>query len=169
MKYRSLFGAAILTTFFFASESKAQTYSAGLPSRWAAFPREVKNSGFKTEFPARIGLRRINDGKTPPVVPFHKKQFLILSAAVHGASLADMHQTLKERKHSWWYEADPLARPFVKLPAPAYYAVGLAMATSLNWISWKMGHSRRWHRLAAIPQLLAIAGNTHGYKSNLFQ
>ena len=137
MKYRSLFGTAILATFFFASESKAQTYSAGLPSRWAAFPREVKNSGFKTEFPARIGLRRINDGKTPPVVPFHKKQFLILSAAVHGASLADMHQTLKERKHSWWYEADPLARPFVKLPAPAYYAVGLAMATSLTGLAGK--------------------------------
>jgi len=31
-----------------------------------------------------------------------------------------------------------------------------------------MGHSRRWHKLAAIPQLLAIAGNTHGYTTNRF-
>ena len=58
---------------------------------------------------------------------------------------------------------------FVRLPTPAYYATGLAMATGPNWISWKMGHSRRWHRLGAIPQLLAIGGNTYGYQSNRFQ
>jgi hypothetical protein len=81
---------------------------------------------------------------------------------------SDMHQTLKERKYDWWYEADPLAKPFVRLPAPAYYATGLAMATGLNWVSWKMGHSRRWHKLAAIPQLFAIGGNTYGYMSNRF-
>jgi len=80
-----------------------------------------------------------------------------------------MHQTLKERQYTWSYENAPLAKPFVRLPTPAYYATGLAMATGLNWISWKMGHSRRWHRLAAIPQLLAIGGNTCGCQSNRFQ
>jgi hypothetical protein len=48
-----------------------------------------------------------------------------------------MHQTLAVRNYSWWYETDPFARPFAKLPAPAYYATGLAMATGLNWLSWK--------------------------------
>jgi len=46
MKYRSLFGAAILTTFFFASESKAQTYSAGSLAM-GRVRTQVKNSGFK--------------------------------------------------------------------------------------------------------------------------
>src|SRR5882724_9706440 len=98
-----------------------------------------------------------------------RSQKFRLQNRIPCANWVKENQTRKDRKHSWWYEADPLARPFVKLPAPAYYAVGLAMATGLNWISWKMGHSRRWHTLAAIPQLLAIAGNTHGYKSNLFR
>ena len=77
-----------------------------------------------------------------------------------------MHQTLQERKCSCWREADPLARPFIRLPAPAYYASGLAMATGLNWLSWKMAHSRRWHKLAPVPQLLAVGGNLNGFRSN---
>jgi hypothetical protein len=32
-----------------------------------------------------------------------------------------------------------------------------------------MGHSRKWRKLAAIPQLLVIGGNTYGYESNRFQ
>jgi hypothetical protein len=91
---------------------------------------------------------------------------VLLSAAVYGASLADMHQTLAVRQNSWWYETDPAARPFAKLPAPAYYATGLAMATGVNWLSWKMAHSRRWRKLAPIPQLLAISGNLYGLHTN---
>ena len=168
MKYRSILGAAILTVVFSATESKAQTYSVESVSRPVAFAPEVKTPELKAESPAPIVIKKSDDAKTLPVVRFHKTQFLILSAAVYGASLADMHQTVQERKYSWWYETNPLARPLVRLPTPAYYATGLAMATGLNWISWKMGHSRKWHRLAAIPQLIAIGGNTYGYKSNLF-
>jgi hypothetical protein len=168
MKDRNILGTAILTVFFSATGSKAQTSATGPVLRPAAFAREVKNPGFTAESPAPLRLKEINGAKPLSAVRFHKKQFLILSAAVYGASLADMHATLQERKHSWWYETDPLARPFVKLPAPAYYATGLAMATGLNWISWKMGHSRKWRRLAAIPQLLAVGGNTYGFKSNRF-
>jgi hypothetical protein len=97
-----------------------------------------------------------------------KKRFVLLSAAVYGAALADMHQTLEVRNNSWWYETDPLARPFARLPAPAYYATGLAMATGVNWLSWKMAHSRRWHKLAPIPQLLAITGNLYAFRTNRF-
>ena len=97
-----------------------------------------------------------------------KKRFLFLSAGVYGAALADMHGTLQVRRNSWWYETDPLAKPFVRLPTPAYYVTGLAMATGINWLSWKMAHSRRWHRLAPIPQLLSIGGNLYGFQSNRF-
>ncbi|HEX4545249.1 MAG TPA: hypothetical protein VH110_02730 [Candidatus Acidoferrum sp.] len=107
--------------------------------------------------------------RSGPVLPARssKTGFLLLSAGVYAASFADMHQTLARRNNSGWYEADPLARPLVRLPAPAYYATGLAMATGINWLSWKMAHSRRWHRLAPIPQLLAISGNLYGFRSNL--
>ncbi len=104
--------------------------------------------------------------KPPP--HFSRARFAVLSASVYVAAFADMHQTLQERKYSWWSEADPLARPLVRLPAPAYYATGLLMATGLNLLSWKMAHSRRWHKLAPIPQLLAVGGNINGFRSNLF-
>jgi hypothetical protein len=104
--------------------------------------------------------------KPPP--HFSRTRFVLLSASVYVAAFADMHQTLQERKYSWWCEADPLARPLVRLPTPAYYATGLAMATGLNWLSWKMAHSRRWHKLAPIPQLLAVGGNLNGFRSNIF-
>ena len=168
MKYRSILGAAILAAVFSASESRAQTYWVESAARAAEFEPKAKTPEIKLESPAPIAIKKNSDAKTFSVVRFHTKQFLILSAAVYGASLADMHQTLQERKYPWWYETDPVARPLVRLPTPAYYAAGLAMATSLNWISWKMGHSRKWHRLAAIPQLIAIGGNAYGYKSNLF-
>lgn len=166
MKDRSILRAAILIVLVFSTDGRAQTHSDEPVFRPTVFPREAKKSSLKTELVAPIRIRANNDVKPLLAGRFHKKQFLILSAAVYGASLADMHQTLKARKYSWWYETDPLAKPFVKLPAPAYYAAGLAMATGLNWISWKMGHSRRWRRLAPIPQLIAIGGNTYGYKSN---
>jgi len=92
----------------------------------------------------------------------------VLSTAVYGAALADMHQTLEVRNSPWWYETDPLAKPFARLPAPAYYATGLAMATGINWLSWKMAHSRRWHKFAPVPQLLTITGNLYGFHSNRY-
>jgi hypothetical protein len=168
MKERSILSAAILILFAFATDGKAQALSDEPVLRPAAAASEGKDISPKTELAAPVRIRENNDAKPLPPVRFHKYQFLILSAAVYGASLTDMHQTLQERKYPWWYETDPLVRPFVRLPGPAYYAGGLAMATGLNWISWKMGHSRRWHRLAAIPQLFAIGGNLYGYKSNLF-
>jgi|SRR5580658_3613254 hypothetical protein len=106
--------------------------------------------------------------QTPANPPLHfsKAKFALLSAAVYGAAFADMHQTLQVRDYSWWRENDPLARPLVRLPTPAYYATGLALATGVNWLGWKMAHSRRWHRLSPIPQLLSVSGNLYGFHSN---
>jgi hypothetical protein len=111
----------------------------------------------------------------PPIQPAHivfsqhaEKKFILLSAGVYAAALADMHQTLAVRNLSWWYETDPFARPFIHLPTPAYYATGLAMATGVNWLSWKMARSRRWRKLAPIAQVLSISGNLYGFHTNRF-
>jgi hypothetical protein len=168
MKCPGFLGSAVLLAFLFATEGKAQIQSDDPLFRPTAFAPEARSSDFKIELSAQSRIREHYDPKPVRVEHFPKKQFLILSAAVYVASLADMHQTIKERKYDWWHESDPLARPFVRLPAPAYYATGLAMATGLNWVSWKMGHSRKWHKLAAIPQLLSMGGNAYGYKTNLF-
>ena len=153
----------------FAPVGKAQTIPAASDAKLTSLNTDRKEVyvGSVARDPFRKN-ERLNGNGIPPV-RFHKKQFLVLSGVVFATSLADMHQTLHERHYSWWYEKDPLAGPMVKLPAPAYYATGLALTTGLNWLSWKMGHSRKWHKLAPLPQLLAIAGNTYGFKSNCFQ
>jgi hypothetical protein len=122
----------------------------------------------KTAVRGRNPVGEFLERKSKSEGQFSKKQFLVLRAAVYGAGLADMHQTLEARKNSWWYETDLLAKPFAKLPAPAYYATRLAMATGLNCISWRMGHSRSWRKLSPIPQMLAMAGNIYGFRSNRY-
>jgi len=148
----------------FAPQSRAQS----TPERAALLSagRSDSDTAPRAVEPLQKNLSVKSNASKP--VRFHKTQFLALSAGVYGAAFADMHQTMYVRRFSWWTETDPLARPLVRLPAPAYYATGFALATGLNWLSWKMGHSRRWHRLAPIPQVLSIAGNTFGYRSNCY-
>jgi hypothetical protein len=144
----------------------AQTTSPELVPKFSAATRAWKAADLKPAVRVRNADTVFIEPKLKSTGHFSKKQFFVLSVAVYGASLADMHQTLAFRNNSWWYETDPLAKPLVRLPAPAYYATGLAMATDLNWISWRMGHSRRWRKLSPIPQLLAVAGNIYGFRSN---
>jgi hypothetical protein len=166
---RTFFSAAILVAFLFAPVSKTQTIPAASDARVALFEANEIKADIGSFAPEPLRQKSHLNGGEILLVRFHKKEFLILSAGVYAAGLADMHQTLQVRHYSWWCEKDPLAKPMVKLPAPAYYATGLALGTGLNWLSWKMGHSRKWHKLAPIPQLVAITGNTYGFKSNRFQ
>ena len=165
---RDIIGTTLLILFFSASNVRGQAFSDAPVFHPTVLGPEVKKTDLKIELATPLRKKEQHDLLSARVGRFPKMQFLILSAGVYGAAFADMHETLKERKYPWWYEADPLARPLVKLPAPAYYATGVALATGVNWISWKLGHSRRWHKLAAIPQLLAIGGNTYGYTTNRF-
>jgi len=168
LNYRSFLCAMIFQVFLFVPKSEAQAIPV-LPDVGAALrPAETKTTGPSSAVPDPFRKSEgVNASGLPPV-RFHKKLFIALSVSVYGASVADMHQTMHFRNYSWWYETDPLAKPIVRLPAPAYYATGLALATGVNWLSWKMGHSRRWHRLAPLPQVLSIVGNTYGFKSNCF-
>jgi hypothetical protein len=98
MNYGSILGTAILTAVFLVPESKGQSYAAESVPRPTLLAPAVKIPEIKTESTAPISVKKDNDPRTLSAARFHKTQFLILSAAVYGASLADMHQTLPGKK-----------------------------------------------------------------------
>jgi hypothetical protein len=168
MNYRSLRAIAILGALSAAPAVIAQSEPPESKPKLSVLLLETKPSDSNPAFPLRAAEPNPFKPKPESPVHFSKTKFVFLSAAVYGASLADMHQTLAVRNNWWWYETNPLARPLVRLPAPAYYTVGLVMATGVNWLSWKMAHSRRWRKLAPIPQLLSISGNLYGFRTNRY-
>jgi hypothetical protein len=106
------------------------------------------------------------------------KLWVASSLAVYTAAALDMHATeeaaqnvnMLKKQYPWLYqgyssEADPLARPLLKLPAPAYYACGVALATGVNWVSLRMSRSKRFRKVWWLPQAISVAGNTLGYLS----
>jgi hypothetical protein len=88
-------------------------------------------------------------------------RFFLLSLGVYAAATMDMQESASLRPR--FHEDDPLAKPFVKLPLPAYYATGIIFATGVNWLGWRMAHSERWHSVWWLPQVCSIAGNLMGY------
>ena len=107
-----------------------------------------------------------------PSVP--KKPWILLSLTVHALAAWDRHGTEYaaglNRKYpgnfpGGNFEQDPLARPFTRLPAPAYYASGFAMATGMNWMSLRMSRSPRLRRIWWLLQALTIIGNAQGVRS----
>jgi hypothetical protein len=102
-----------------------------------------------------------------------KGMWLSLSAATYTAAALDMHATADAeewfKKHPHYYrgptETDPLARPFVRLPRPAYYACGFALATGVNWLGYRMSHSRRLQKVWWLPQSISITANSWGYQT----
>ena len=166
MNFQHRIGMTIVAAAFCVPAAKAQSAPAESTLKALLRAEENRETNIRAEASASSLKGESSRRRIIPAENFHKKRFVILSAAVYAASVADMHETMRVRNEPWWYERDPLARPIVKLPAPAYYTTGLALATGVNWMSWKMGHSRRWHNLAFLPQLLSIAGNTCGFKSN---
>jgi len=99
-----------------------------------------------------------------------------LSAATYTAAAFDMHATANAvelaRKYPAIYwrspEADPLARPFVNLPKPAFYACGFALATGVNWLGYKMSRSHNWRKVWWLPQSMSVSANGWGYKTQRF-
>lgn len=105
---------------------------------------------------------------------YRDKAFVATSLLVYAAAGFDMHETMRQKwLYSYRYpplvlgterftDRDVLARPIVNLPNPAYLATGFAMATGLNWISWKMKNSHRFRHIWRLPQTAAIVLNTRG-------
>ena len=96
-----------------------------------------------------------------PVENRSVRRFFLLSGGVYAAAVMDMQESASLRPH--FREDDPLAKPLAKLPLPAYYASGLAFATGLNWLGWRMAHSEKLQRVWWLPQVCSITGNLIGY------
>jgi hypothetical protein len=132
--------------------------------------------------------RPVRESPQPAAIPnsndkHHKftmttKLWVASSLAVYTAAALDMQATEEavqrvNRLHKQYpffpndysFESNPLARPLLKLPAPAYYACGIAFATGVNWIGLRMSRSNRFRKVWWLPQALSVAGNTHGYLS----
>jgi hypothetical protein len=116
----------------------------------------------------RIPTPAVRPIESPPRCPVRKpfndrsvRQFVLLSGGVYAAAALDMQESLSLRPR--FHEDDPLARPISHLPAPGYYATGIAFATGVNWVGWRFARSERWHSLWWLPQLCSIAGNVAGY------
>jgi hypothetical protein len=109
------------------------------------------------------------------------KLWVASSLAVYTAASLDMHATeevvqrgiaLRKRypglawlTDDYSFESNPFARPFLKLPAPAYSACGAALATGVNWAALRMSRSKRFRKVWWIPQAVSVAGNLHGYST----
>jgi hypothetical protein len=93
-----------------------------------------------------------------PAVP---KSFWVLTAGVYTAAGLDMQRS--ESMLPNFDERDPIVRPFLRLPAPAYYASAALFATGINFLGWKMALSERWQKIWWMPQVATMAGNFAGY------
>ncbi len=92
----------------------------------------------------------------------NKPAFFGLCAMAYASAWIDMHHTYSYSAKKDWIERNPLVRPLLKLPAPAYYAVGFGLVTGMNYLGWKMARSKRFQRMWFLPQVLAISGNAVG-------
>jgi hypothetical protein len=95
------------------------------------------------------------------VQPALPKSFWVLTAGVYTAAGLDMQRS--ESMLPNFDERDPIVRPFLRLPAPAYYASAALFATGVNFLGWKMARSERWHKVWWLPQVTSMAGNLAGY------
>jgi hypothetical protein len=79
------------------------------------------------------------------VKPALPKSFWVLTAGVYTAVGLDMQRS--ESMLPDFDERDPIVRPFLRLPAPAYYASAALFATGINFLGWKMARSERWRKI----------------------
>jgi hypothetical protein len=102
--------------------------------------------------------------KPEPIFEKHRPiAWLTLTAIGQAAALADATNTLRLRHQvPGWVEYDPLARPFVRLPAPAYLTVAVAFTGIISVASLKMHNSsNKWERrFWWVPQAIQIGLNT---------
>ena len=129
--------------------------SVGLSTPRMNLLPEIPDEGIRFANHRFEDLKRVRNAE-------HSRGFLILSAGVYAFAALDMYETKLDHIGSRG-ETDPFAKGLVLLPRPAYFASGFVLATGVNWIAWKMSHSRRWHNIWWLPQVATMAGNLQGY------
>src|ERR1700675_1210023 len=159
-----LVGAAmkLLLGFVFLSVSsspvKGQTESysqSRLPDNPASKPLVLDKN--QPIVPARAlpkAAATANSNGRPLKFTMTTKLWVASSLAVYTAAALDMHATEEtvqrvnalHKRYPFFpadysFESNPLARPLLKLPAPAYYACGVAFATGVNWVGLRMSRS----------------------------
>lgn len=92
------------------------------------------------------------------------KSWYVLAAVAAAAGGADAVTTVQMKAHlgTEFRELDPLAKPFVNLPKPAYYASDLALSGAVSLAGLKMSHSASpvIRKLWWLPQALQTGLNT---------
>jgi hypothetical protein len=121
----------------------------------------IESSGLPSAPPIHITPRTDSPVKAVVRTPFHS--WLALSIVGQAAVLADVKTTLDLRSSSplTFRESDPLARPFVNMPTPAYVGSAVALTAGLSLASWKLSTSENgWlRRHWWLPQAAQIVLN----------
>jgi hypothetical protein len=170
----SLFAAVGVAVLAFSVPSPAQVSPnfdglSRFPSvKLVDFPSEA--SAGDREGRIRTGMHATLLRKLPESFSHsHWEPFVALAAGTYVLGSLDMHQTIVNTIANGGGaagERNPLARPLLELPHPLYYVTGYALITGVNWISWKMRHSNRWHKVWWIPQACTMSGNIWGYATS---
>ena len=122
----------------------------------------VHETAVDSEIPDGVMLAPLPQSELRRAVkPALPKSFWVVTAGVYMAAGLDMQRS--ESMLPDFDESDPIVRPFLRLPAPAYYASAALFATGINFLGWKMARSERWHKIWWLPQVATMAGNLAGY------
>lgn len=98
--------------------------------------------------------------------PHVDRAWLALTAAQFGAAALDMNRT-RNGNVAGTYENNPLARPFVRLPQPPYFAVGFAGSAGVAFIGLRMKRSHGWTRhVWWVPQAAQIGLDAWGFATS---
>ena len=91
-----------------------------------------------------------------------------MSAANYAVVMSDSAATAQAQAVEHFdpsTERDPLARPFVSLPRPAYLAAAFGYGATINLTGYYLRkHGRRWWW---VPQAVAIGGHSFGVSYTL--
>lgn len=173
---KALLGFVFLVVSVSAVAAQDSSSTSSLPDTPVAKALAPNNGESKSDTPS-IGAADSNKNRKFSTTT---KLWIASSLAVYTAAILDMHVTQEtlQSNYQWkkqnpqqsafdvyWFERDPLARPLLKLPAPAYYACGVALATGVNWAALRMSRSKRFRKVWWIPQAISVAGNAKGYST----
>ena len=149
-------GIAILGSFIFFTAMPPAAHAQIVPVSL------TKTTAADSRIPSGVALQPLPHSELRRAVkPAAPKSYWVLTAGVYTAAGLDMQRS--ESMLPNFDEKDPIVRPLLRLPAPAYCASAALFATGINFLEWKMARSERWHKIWWVPQVATMAGNLAGY------